>query len=260
MTVPPTMPQTVLLAALGAVAGLLVAGVVVAALHRSSVAWPLGPACPRCVEPGRGAGRRASVLPRVRCPGCGWPLGSRFPLVELATAAVFAALVWRVGLTAAGPAYLYLGGLAVALGAVDLATHRLPDVLTLPAYPALAALLAVASAILGDGDALLRAGLGALACFGAYYLVAVLAPDAMGFGDVKLAGVLGLALGWAGWPVLVAGVFLGFLFGGVVALGLVAVRRATRRTRIPFGPFMLAGALTALALSERMLVHPLTSG
>jgi len=68
----------------------------------------------------------------------------------------------------------------------------------------------------------------------------------MGFGDVKLAGVLGLYLGWLGWAEVVSGGFLGFLFGGVIGLGLMAVRRAGRKSQIPFGPFMLAGALVAI--------------
>jgi leader peptidase (prepilin peptidase)/N-methyltransferase len=72
----------------------------------------------------------------------------------------------------------------------------------------------------------------------------------MGFGDVKLAGLLGLVLGWAGWAPLVLGAFLGFLFGGVYSLALIGARRATRRSRVPFGPFMVAGALTAVCLGQ----------
>jgi leader peptidase (prepilin peptidase)/N-methyltransferase len=68
----------------------------------------------------------------------------------------------------------------------------------------------------------------------------------MGFGDVKLAGVLGLFLGWLGWGEVISGGFLGFLFGGVVGVGLIMARRAGRKSQIPFGPFMLAGALVAI--------------
>ncbi|HEV2089240.1 MAG TPA: A24 family peptidase [Cryptosporangiaceae bacterium] len=218
--VPPAVLPGVLLVVLGAGAGWLVARVTLGALRPEPDGWS--------VDPGH-------------------------PVVDVATAVVFAVLFWLVGTAAAGPAYLYLGALALVLGAVDLARHRLPDVLTLPAYPALGALLAVASLGSGDGEALLRACFGAAACFGVYYLLAVLVPEAMGFGDVKLAGVLGLVLAWAGWASLLAGMFLGFLFGGVVSLALILSRRATRRTRIPFGPFMLVGALAALALSDRAL-------
>jgi leader peptidase (prepilin peptidase)/N-methyltransferase len=79
-----------------------------------------------------------------------------------------------------------------------------------------------------------------------YFVLAFIYPAGMGFGDVKLAGVLGLYLGWLGWAELVSGAFLGFLYGGVIGLGLMAVRRAGRKSKIPFGPFMLAGAYTAI--------------
>ncbi len=68
----------------------------------------------------------------------------------------------------------------------------------------------------------------------------------MGMGDVKLAGVLGMALGWLGWGVLIVGGFLGFVYGAIIGLALMVGRRAGRRTAIPFGPFMVAGALTAI--------------
>jgi leader peptidase (prepilin peptidase)/N-methyltransferase len=79
-----------------------------------------------------------------------------------------------------------------------------------------------------------------------YFVLAFIYPAGMGFGDVKLAGVLGLYLGWLGWAELVIGGFLGFLYGGVVGLLLMLVRRAGRKSQIPFGPFMLVGALTAI--------------
>jgi leader peptidase (prepilin peptidase)/N-methyltransferase len=79
-----------------------------------------------------------------------------------------------------------------------------------------------------------------------YFLLAFIYPSGMGFGDVKLAGVLGLYLGWLGWAEVVTGGFLGFLFGGVVGGLLMAVHRAGRKTQIPFGPFMLAGAFVAI--------------
>ena len=93
---------------------------------------------------------------------------------------------------------------------------------------------------------LLRAALGAVALFAFYFVLALAYPAGMGFGDVKLAGVLGIYLGWLGWGELVVGAFLGFLFGGVVGLLMMAVRRAGRKSSIPFGPFMLAGAFVAI--------------
>jgi leader peptidase (prepilin peptidase)/N-methyltransferase len=178
-------------------------------------------------------------------------LGRWWIAVVLATAALFAAFTGRFGVVPALPALLALCALAVALAVVDVRTHRLPDALTLPAYPLLGTLL-VAASLVGDGAlaALGRAVAGALGAFAGYYLLAALGRGALGFGDVKLAGVLGMVLGWAGWASLAAGVLLGFVFGGMTALLLLAARRVTRRTRVPFGPFMLAGALAALALGD----------
>ena len=79
-----------------------------------------------------------------------------------------------------------------------------------------------------------------------YFLLVVIYPRGMGLGDVKLAGVLGLVLGWLGWGELAVGGFLGFLFGAVVGGLLMLVRKAGRKTKIPFGPFMIVGALIAV--------------
>ena len=78
--------------------------------------------------------------------------------------------------------------------------------------------------------------------------LAALSPEALGFGDVKLLGLLGLLLGWFGWGVLLAGVFLGLLAGAVLSLVLLAARRAGWRTALPFGPPLLTGAALAVAL------------
>ncbi len=166
------------------------------------------------------------------------------------TSVAFALLAWRVGVEPVLPAYLYLAFAGVALVMIDLAVHRLPDRLTLPSYLVVAALLVLAAFAQDDWWALARAAVGAVLLYGGYYLLAVALPGAMGFGDVKLAGVLGAVLGWAGWIPLLVGACLGFLYGGLVSLGLLVTRQATRKTRVPFGPFMVAGALTALLVGE----------
>ena len=81
---------------------------------------------------------------------------------------------------------------------------------------------------------------------GFYFLLAFLKPGAMGMGDVKLAGVLGLVLGWLGWGVVLFGGFLGFLLGGVLGIALMVAGKAGRKSKIPFGPFMVAGAFIAV--------------
>jgi leader peptidase (prepilin peptidase)/N-methyltransferase len=163
---------------------------------------------------------------------------------------LFAIVGARVGASPALPAFLYLAAAGLALAIIDLAVHRLPDRLTLSSYPVAGALLGAASLASGDAWPLGRAAIGAGALFGAYYLVAVAVPGGMGFGDVKLAGVLGLVLGWAGWEPLLLGALLAFVYGGLCSLLLIAVRRANRKSRVPFGPFMLAGAATAMLIGQ----------
>lgn len=178
--------------------------------------------------------------------------GRRLPYVL----AVVTAVVWAVVTVAAdwsvpeAAAYLVVAALGVAMAFVDLREHRLPDWLTLPALAAGAVGLGVAAMSQGEWGAYGRAWLGA-AAVGAFYLVlALLRPADLGFGDVKLALVIGLMLGWLGWSTVVTGVFLGFLLGGLAGVVLLAAGRAGRRTAIPFGPFMLAGALAAIVWGQ----------
>ena len=111
---------------------------------------------------------------------------------------MFALLAWHFGLAWELPAYLYLGAVGIALAAIDLDTHRLPNVLTLPSYGVLAVLFLLPALIDGRWDDYLRAALGGAALFAFYFLLVLVYPKGMGFGDVKLAGVLGHRPGLAG--------------------------------------------------------------
>jgi leader peptidase (prepilin peptidase) / N-methyltransferase len=164
----------------------------------------------------------------------------------LVTAAVFALLAARFGPSAELPAFLYLGAVGVALAVIDLDCRRLPNSLTLPSYAIGGVLLGAAALIRRDDAAALRAAAGMVVLFAVFYLLALIHPAGMGFGDVKLAGVLGLYLGWLGWTEVLLGVFLAFLLSAVVGLVMVAARRATLKSTLPFGPFLLAGALLAV--------------
>ncbi len=178
--------------------------------------------------------------------------------IALATALAWGALTWRFG-DAAGwavlPAYLYLGVVGVALASIDLDVHRLPDVLVLPSAPAVLALLAVASASLGQWWPLGRAVLAALVLFTGYFLLMILSPGGggLGFGDVKLALVLGPLLGWVGWGPVVVSVAAAFVLGGLVSVVLLALRRVSRQSSIAFGPAMIAGAFVALVFPVQVL-------
>ncbi len=157
-----------------------------------------------------------------------------------------AAAGWTAGL----PAFVALGLLSAVLAVVDVRTHRLPDRLTGTAAALTAALLLAAVALgpptLADAG---RAGLGAGAALAGLGALRLAAPTGLGFGDVKLGGVLGLALGWLGWSAVFLGLAAGFVLGAVAALALLAVGRAGLRTAVPFGPSLIAGALLVAALS-----------
>ncbi len=159
-------------------------------------------------------------------------------------------MIARFGLSPALPAYGYLAAVGGVLAVTDARQRRLPDRLTLPSYPIALALLGLAAAALPGGG---RHFLGALAGLGvalALFLVQVMIyPDGLGWGDVKLAGILGLYLGWLGLTALAAGLFLGYALAGAAGLALIAAGRASRPTQLPFGPFLLAGTLAAIALS-----------
>jgi leader peptidase (prepilin peptidase)/N-methyltransferase len=203
-------------------------------------------ACPDC---GTGIRSRHNVpvvgwlVLRGRCYDCGSSISARYPLVEAGIAALFVLAALRFAdAPRLLPAYLAFAGIGGALALIDLDVRRLPNSIVLPSYPVLGVLLALD----GDARALLRAALGAALLFVFYLVVAMVAVGAMGFGDVKLAGVIGGMTAYLSWGTLLSGAFLGFFLGAVAGLLLIAVRRAGRRSAVPFGPFMLLGAWTAV--------------
>lgn len=171
-------------------------------------------------------------------------------VVATANAAVLGLLGARVGLDPALPAYAVFGLVAVTLVLVDLAEHRLPDVLTLPSYLVGTALLALAVALGSATGSLGRAALSALVALAVFALLWVVAPSGIGLGDVKYAGVVGLHAGWLGWGALVVALVGGFVVGGLVSLALLATGRVGLRSRVPFGPSMIAGALVGIVVGE----------
>jgi leader peptidase (prepilin peptidase)/N-methyltransferase len=180
------------------------------------------------------------------------PADERMPLRRLrawsavATAVSFGLLAWRFGLDPVLPALLALAATGVVLSIVDLTEHRLPNAVLLPTLVLLAVLLVLASALSGEWMRLLWALAGGAGMFAVYFALALISPSGMGMGDVKFAAPLGLVLGWFGWTVWIAGLFAGFVLGGLVSLIALAVRRVTLRGSIPFGPSMLAGALMGM--------------
>jgi leader peptidase (prepilin peptidase)/N-methyltransferase len=186
-----------------------------------------------------------------KCRTCRAPISAQYPLVEAGTAVLFALVAWRVGAHADLPALLIAAAAFVSLSVIDLQTKRLPDLVVFPSL-AMTAVGLVAAAIIDDrfGD-LGRAGIGAAIGFGALFVIHVAKPNGMGFGDVKLAALCGLVLGWFGLADLAVGLYAGFVLGAAVGVALMVVGRVRRGVTIPFGPFLAAGTmLTILALGS----------
>jgi leader peptidase (prepilin peptidase)/N-methyltransferase len=178
---------------------------------------------------------------------------TRAAAVAALTAVLFVCLAVRYHDSWALPAFLALAAGLVALSVIDFEHFLLPNRIVYPLALATPALLTVAA--LGDDDwaALGRAVLGGALAMLALGLLHLLSPRSMGFGDVKLALVLGLALGWLGWGELVLGLFCGFLAGAVVGAALVVLRRRDRKDHLPFGPFLAFGTLVAVLWGDVIL-------
>ena len=144
----------------------------------------------------------------------------------------------------------YFVWMAGRLAVIDIRSHLLPNRIVLPSYwtgVPLAAAAALGSGAFELGGLLRVAGGGALLWL-VYFILRVVYPAGMGFGDVKLAGVLGLYLGFLSWSHLFWGTAAAFVLGGLYGIGIIVARRGTAKSAIPFGPFMLAGAALALLL------------
>jgi leader peptidase (prepilin peptidase)/N-methyltransferase len=182
--------------------------------------------------------------PAVRCPPS---------LVRAGFAVLVVACVWRFGLSLALPAYLLLFAALLAVSVIDLEQYRIPNRILVPTILAAVPLLGLAA--LGEGgiSAFLRALGGGLAAFTALLVLALISPRGMGMGDVKLAFLLGLYLGFLGWGEVFLGLFLGFLFGALVGLVLIATGVRGRKDFLPFGPFLAAGTVVAVLWGEPIL-------
>lgn len=181
------------------------------------------------------------------------PSTLRQVLVTLVTGALFAAMAARFEDSWALPAYLVLTAALVALSVIDLEHFLLPNRIVYPLTGAVLALLGIAALADDNAESLTRGLLGGLVAFACFFVLHMVSPRSMGFGDVKLSFVLGLSLGYLGWGEVFVGLFLGFLYGAVIGIILIVVRARDRKQALPFGPFMAAGALTAILVGDAII-------
>lgn len=230
-------------------------------VERIGARQPLSPpwwACPQCGRPGPGLVPFSELAARRRCPHCHEraPLAER-PLVLAAVGAtVLGLFAARLGADAALAPFAVFGLSLVALSAVDLERLIIPNRIVYPTAAVVAPLLVVASAVDSRFGSLWRAALAAAVAFVAFLVVHLAVPHGMGFGDVRLAALIGGVTGWLGLGHAFVAFFAAFVLGAVVGLVVMAIRRTGRKTRIPFGPFMAAGAVVSVAWGNP-LVHDL---
>ena len=225
-----------LLAAVCAVIGLVVGRALTVVVDRVPARAPIGPDLARLAR-----------KPFAKTPG------RHSPVLELATAVLFTAAALRLGSDWALPAFLVFFAALVAVTVIDLEHYIVPNRIVLATLVVSVPLLALAALVEGDWLSLRTALIGSVAAGAGLLVINLISPRGMGMGDVKLALVLGLYLGWLDLGHVLLGLFLGFLLGAVGGVALIVLKLRTRRDHVPFAPFLAGGAVLAVLLGNSLL-------
>ncbi len=199
------------------------------------------------------------VLLRGRCRICRAPISWQYPAVELLTAGLFAGVAARFGYDWAVPAYLVLFAGLVALSWIDVEHMILPKTIVYPVSVLVAALLLIPAGVYDAWHSYWVAWAFAAGWFLLFYLMWFASPRLLGFGDVRLAPVLGLSLGWLGWRYVLLGFLAANLIGAMIGGGLIVAKKAERQSRVPYGVFLALGTAVAIYAGPE-LIAPFTHG
>ena len=243
--------MTLAVAAVAGLFGLIIGSFLNVLVHRlprgESLVRP-GSRCPRCGTPVRPYDNVPVVswlVLRGRCRSCGARISARYPLVEILTAAAFAAVVLTRGLEDDLMAQLPFAAVLIAAAGIDLEHRIIPNRIVVPM-----AVYGIAATAVVKPDFLPEALIAGAAAFSFMLLIALIHPKGMGMGDVKLAGVMGVFLGVS----VVPGLLLGFLSGSLVGVAIMAKHGAAGRKRgVPFAPFLALGGLVALLVGPELV-------
>ncbi|HXP33630.1 MAG TPA: prepilin peptidase [Acidimicrobiales bacterium] len=251
--------MTAVVAVLSGIIGLCVGSFLNVVIHRvplrQSVVRPRSH-CPQCgtqIDERDNIPLVSWIALRGRCRSCHARIPVRYPLVEAATAVLFVAAAVRLGANWDLPAFCVFFASLLAISVIDLERYIIPSRIIYPTLVVVGPLLVLAAALDSRWRALADAGIGGAAAFAALFVVHVISPRGMGFGDVRLAGVIGLMLGWLGLRYVPLGLFLAFVLASVVGIGLMVARLRSRKDAVPFGPFMAMGAVVAVLWGHPLL-------
>jgi len=195
------------------------------------------------------------LILRGRCRNCGEGISPRYLIVEVVCGALFAGLAARLGFNVELPAYLLLFAGLLALSCVDVEHLILPKRIVYPLLLLVGLALVGAAAKSGHWHQLLIAAICAVAWFVVFFLLNLAAPRVLGFGDVRLALVLGLGLGWFGWRYLVLGFFAANLVGAIIGLALIGMKKVSRNQPVPYGVFLAVGVAIAVYCGPDIIPH-----
>jgi leader peptidase (prepilin peptidase)/N-methyltransferase len=193
------------------------------------------------------------LLLRGRCRNCQAPISPRYIIVELAGCGLFAGAAARLGYNWDLPAILVFLASLLALACIDLELMVLPKKIIYPTLAIVAGLLVLAAGETREWHYLLVAAICSVAWFVVFFLLNLASPRILGFGDVRLALVLGLALGWLGWRYVLLAFFSGNLLGAIIGIALIAAKRIRRDQPVPYGVFLALGAALAIFAGPELL-------